>query len=256
VSSREPGKHPYARAYDQAAGERSDDRDFVPPFRTPIAPQPAATDDEPDAIAPGEDPDTPRRPPADHQHGYGISRAALVLVALAMGLGLLIGRVSVNTDDAPVQEPIAAKTTPATVPLGPTSLQETGARCSQQRGPNLVLGVEVRNVTTGPVRLKQLRVNLPPAGLTLVATGVGACGELNVPRLSEFGLPTQGTVWLSATLRVTVKCPAALPVSETIYAADNTGRLQPIKVAGFANLKQVPWSRCPAPATSATKPGG
>jgi hypothetical protein len=132
------------------------------------------------------------------------------------------------------------------VPLGPTALAQTGSRCSQQRGGELVLAVNVRNTTAGPIILQGLRVGLPNSGLTLVATGVGACGELNVPNLAGFGLPTGGTVWLSTTVHVAVRCPAPLSVSMVAEVTDTSGAKQAVNVGGFATLRQIPWSGCAA----------
>jgi hypothetical protein len=176
-----------------------------------------------------------------------IARGPLVLVAIALGLGLLIGRASVKTDDsaAPAATPTtAASTSAAATPFGPGALAVTGAQCSQQLGHKLVLGIEVRNVTANPVILKKLHVTLPKGGLTVKARGVGSCGELNVPRLPDYGLAPGGAVWLSVTTEPKPVCPAALALRMSINVTDTSGSKQTVDVGGFANLGDIPWSGC------------
>jgi hypothetical protein len=177
---------------------------------------------------------------------YRITRAAVVLIALALGVGLLIGRASVNTDDSatPPSSP-AATHSASVVPLGPHSLAVTGAMCSMQKGSDLVLGIEARNVSTVPLTLKKLVVTLPMDGMTIVSRGVGSCGEFNVPRLEDFGLAPAGAVWFSTTVHPSERCPAPYPVEMSVTVTDPTGRPQNISIGGFADLGQVPWSGCP-----------
>jgi hypothetical protein len=177
---------------------------------------------------------------------YRISRAAVVLIAIALGLGLLLGRASVTTDGSGA----AASPTPAPtrsssiVPLGPHSLAITGATCSMQVGDDLVLGVETRNLSTAPLILKKLRISLPLGGVTIVSRGVGSCGELDVPRLPDFGLAPQGTVWFTTTVHPKERCPAPYPVLLSVEVSDPTGKQQLIDIGGFKDLGNVPWSGC------------
>jgi hypothetical protein len=208
---------------------------------------------------------TPRRPVVEDEHddenldapdrsSYRISRAAIVLIAIALGVGLLIGRASVKTDSsasAPPSKAPATKTT-SIVPLGPHSLAATGAMCSIQTGDKLTLGVEVRNTSTTPIILKKLNVSLPSGGMTVLSRGVGSCGELNVPRLEDFGLAPQGAVWFSTTVRPKVRCPAPYPVLMSVAVTDPTGAKQTVDVGGFKDLGGVPWSGCTSSSASAS----
>jgi hypothetical protein len=196
------------------------------------------------------DPETePLGDPSDDagDSSYRISRAAVVLIALALGIGLLIGRASVKTDDtAAPSTPTPSPSPSSTVPFGPKSLQYTGAECSIQKGSDLVLGVEARNVSTVPLILKKLLVTVPTGSMTIVSRGVGSCGEFDVPKLEDFGLAPQGAVWFSTTVHPSEKCPAPYSVKMTVDLTDPTGRAETISIGGFDDLAHVPWSGCPA----------
>jgi hypothetical protein len=188
-------------------------------------------------------------PPADDAGGnspYRISRAAVVLIALALGLGLLIGRASVKTDTStgPAAPTPGATRSSSVVPLGPKTLQQTGSLCSQQLGKTLVLAIEVRNTSSGPVIFKRMQVSLPLNGLKVLSKGTGSCGEFDAPKLEDLGLPPQGAVWLNVKLRPLEKCPAPYPVGLRLLVQDTTGQRQSINVTGFKDLGQVPWSGC------------
>jgi hypothetical protein len=187
------------------------------------------------------DPDTGGASP------YRISRAAVVLIAIALGVGLLIGRASVKTDDSnTAPKPSAGATrSPSGAPLGPDSLTETGALCSQQIGKkNLELAVEVRNVSSGPIIFKRMTVQLPSGGFKVLDRTTGTCGELQPPKLEDLGLAPEGTLWLNVLLRTKVTCPSTYPVHFTMYVQDQTGQKQKIALAGFKDLNNVPWSGC------------
>jgi hypothetical protein len=186
--------------------------------------------------------------PSDPSGGspYRISRAAVVLIAIALGLGLLLGRASVKTDSSGAgtsPTPVATRSS-SVVALGPHSLAVTGAMCSMQVGDDLVLGVEARNISSTPLILKKLRVSLPLGGLTIVSRGVGSCGELDVPKLEDFGLAPQGAVWFTTTVRPTETCPAPYPVLLSVDVTDPTGKNQLIGIGGFKDLGSVPWAGC------------
>ncbi|HEY2272664.1 MAG TPA: hypothetical protein VGH30_07805 [Jatrophihabitantaceae bacterium] len=197
-------------------------------------------------LADGDTAGTPD-PGAGGASPYRISRAAVVLIAIALGLGLLIGRASVKTDDsgnAPQPSPGATRSS-SIVPIGPHSLSETGALCAQQVGKHqLELAVEVRNNSSGPVIFKHMSVQLPNGGFKVLDRSTGTCGELQPPKLEDFGLAPQGTIWLNVLLRTTVGCPATYPVHFTMFVQDQTGQKQKIDVAGFKDLNNVPWSGC------------
>jgi hypothetical protein len=188
-------------------------------------------------------------PPAVDAGGnspYRISRAAVVLIALALGLGLLVGRASVKTDTSAGSAPPTpgATRSSSVVPLGPKTLIETGSLCSQQLGKTLVLAIEVRNTSSSAVIFKRMQVDLPLHGLKVLSTGTGSCGEFDTPKLEDLGLPTQGAVWLNIRLRPLEKCPAPYPVGLRLQVQDTTGQGQTIDLAAFKDLGQVPWSGC------------
>ncbi|MGD0067612.1 MAG: hypothetical protein ABSB76_29780 [Streptosporangiaceae bacterium] len=151
---------------------------------------------------------------------------------------------------------------------GLSGLIQTGGACSVQHGRDLQLGVEVINLSGTPVTLGQVTPILPLGGLRPVskqwapcsairpswqAAGGGTIVFVGVPSgevgaVSAAGavvLPPNGTAWFSATFRVLVACPSALPVHFSVsYQAVPFGRTATAQLPGFVDLGQAKYSGC------------
>ena len=151
-----------------------------------------------------------------------------------------------------------------------SGLAQTGGACSEQRGRELQVGVEVINLSEQAITLGQFKPILPLGGLRLVSQQWAPCGALSpswqaadggmiVSIKSSTGvvevgsatpggaavLSPNGTAWLSATFRVLVACPSPLPVQFSASYQEN-GRTHIAQLAGFPDLGQVPYTGCKA----------
>ena len=180
--------------------------------------------------------------------------AALVLGAVALLAGLAVG-YSVGARHAGER---AARPSPppsrATVPAEPFSaggfpLSQSGPQCSVQTGHKLQVGLEITNLSAAAVRLRRVEVVLPLSGLRVTSQAWGPCGELPASGQAPGGMrpPTLGggaSSWLTVTFQVLVRCPQPLPVQFTLDY-DQQGRPAAIRLPGFPDLGQVPYSGCP-----------
>ena len=181
--------------------------------------------------------------------------AALVFGAVALLAGLGVGYAA-GTGRAGQHAPPAAppSLSRAAAPAAPFSaggfpLSQSGPQCSVQTGRELQVGLQITNLSPAAVRLRRVRVVLPLGGLRVTAQAWGPCGELPASRAAPGSLlpPTLrrgASSWFTVTFQVLVKCPQPLPVQFTLDY-DEQGRPAAIRLPGFPDLGQVPYSGCP-----------
>lgn len=200
------------------------------------------------------------------EQGDGEPPGRLPRIAIALGVaGLIVGLVVGYTAGhqgshpavaAPASTPSASaspsRTFAATSPEdgpplgGPDSLVQTSSQCATQTGRHLLqLGVQMLNQSASLLTLDYVQAEEPLHGLKVVSLNWGTCGELHstnaVP--GRFVAP-EGTTWLTATFRVLVKCPGALPVNFTVHFFQE-GRHFAAQLPGFVDLGHVPYQGCP-----------
>lgn len=169
--------------------------------------------------------------------------AALILAAAGLIIGLAGGYVAGtghSRDGARGSKPQAS-----TEALnGSFPLTQTGPWCSRQSSRQLQLGMQVTNLSGTALVLGQIRAQLPAGMLTPVASGWGTCGQLPAESIEPSTMvPPGATAWFTVTFRVQVRCPRPVPVAFTIgYQAGGGQHLA--KLAGFADLAQVPYTGC------------
>jgi hypothetical protein len=187
----------------------------------------------------------------------GESRSSLVpsgrwAVGVAAGLiGLLIG-YSIGHHHAPTRTVPPAASTTAAPHLAPSVVStigppfaQTGATCSVQHGRRLQLGIQVENQSPASVHVTGLRTREPLPGLRPLATGLGTCGQIKGTPVSvdPTVVPAGTATWLTVTVRVLVKCPAADPVQFRVdYRRGHHNSVE--RLAGFDDLGYVPYSGC------------
>jgi hypothetical protein len=178
--------------------------------------------------------------------------AAFTVGGAALLAGLAIGYVA-GTRYA--GQPAAPSTPSRTVaPAAPFSaggfpLSQSGPQCSVQTGRKLQVGLQITNLSRAVVRLRRVQVVLPLGGLRVTSQAWGPCGELPLARQAAHSIfpPTlrQGaSSWFTVTFQVLVRCPRPLPVQFTLDY-DQQGRPAAIRLPGFPDLGQVPYSGCP-----------
>ena len=177
--------------------------------------------------------------------------AALILGAVALLAGLAVGyaagvRHAGEHAAPPLPSPAAALAAPFSA--GGFPLSQSGPRCSVQAGHQLQVGLQITNLSREAVRLRRVQVVLPLGGLRVTSQGWGPCGELPA------GGEAQGSVlpptlargassWFTVTFQVLVRCPQPRPVHFTLDY-DQQGRPAAIRLPGFPDLSQVPYSGC------------
>ena len=114
-----------------------------------------------------------------------------------------------------------------------------------QNGHELQLGVQVTNQSTTAITLQRAKAVLPLPGLKQVTWQWATCGAIptGLAQDDDELLPGQST-WLSATLKVQVRCPAPIPVQFSVsYLAQ--GKSGTASLPGFPDLGQVAYTGCP-----------
>ena len=185
------------------------------------------------------------------------SSGALVLGAVALLAGLAVGYTAgarhAGEHAAPPSPSRSAAPSRATGPAAPFSaggfpLSQSGPQCSVQHGRELQVGLQITNLSRAAVRLRRVGVVLPLGGLRVTSQAWEPCGELpasgQVPGRGR--APTLGrgaSSWFSVTFQVLVRCPRPLPVQFTLDY-EQQGRPAAIRLPGFPDLGQVPYSGC------------
>jgi hypothetical protein len=177
---------------------------------------------------------------------------ALIVGAGALLAGLAIGYAAGAQHSAePAAPPSPSRAVAPAEPFsaGGFPLSQSGPQCSVQAGRKLQVGVQIRNLSPTVVGLRRVEVVLPLGGLRVISQVWGPCGELPLARQASTSIlpPTLGqgaSSWFTVTFQVLVRCPQSLPVQFTLHY-DQQGQLAEIRLPGFPDLSQVPYSGCP-----------
>jgi hypothetical protein len=170
-------------------------------------------------------------------------------VALVAGLaaGYAVGARHAGEPAAP-PSPSRAAAPAAPFSAGGFPLSQSGPQCSVQTGRELQVGLQITNLSSAAVRLRRVEVVLPLGGLKVTAQAWGPCGQLpatgQVPgSILPPTLRRGASSWFTVTFQVLVRCPKPLPVHFTLDY-DQEGRAAAIRLPGFPDLGQVPYSGC------------
>ena len=146
--------------------------------------------------------------------------------------------------------PLAAAAGPAasataSAAVGGYTLGQSGNQCSLQLGSGLQLGVQVRNGSSAPLTVGDIRTILPMGSLTVTGQRWGPCGELATSSdEADRYLPPGASTWFTVTVTVRARCPGPLPV-QFMVGYDQNGKLEAVQLPGFADLGQAPYGNCP-----------
>jgi hypothetical protein len=179
--------------------------------------------------------------------------AALIPAAVALVAGLAAGYAAgARHPAAPATPPGPSRTAPAAAAApfsaGGFPLSQSGPQCSVQTGRALQVGLQITNLSPAALRLRQAEVVLPLGGLTVTTQTWGPCGQLPATgHPARHPLPPAlrpgASTWLTITFHVLAKCPQPLPVQFTLHY-DQQGHPAAIRLPGFTDLGQVPYSGC------------
>jgi hypothetical protein len=190
-----------------------------------------------------------RRKPAPR---WRPSAAALVLGAAALlaglGVGYLAGARHSGHPAAPRPPSPAPAALAAPFSAGGFPLSQSGPQCSVQAGRELQVGLQVTNLSPAALTLRRVEVALPLGGLRVISRAWGPCGDLPAdPAAPGQVLPPPlgrgASSWFTVTFHVLVRCPKPLPVQFTVDYGQQ-GRAAAIRLPGFPDLGQVPYSGC------------
>jgi hypothetical protein len=196
----------------------------------------------------------------DWRPGWRPSRATAIIAAAALAVGLVAG-YAVGDSRGPGGAARAATSVspPPAAPLSfgatsPALYQDTGG-CSTQSGDELQLGVQITNQYSRPIALQTAKAVLPLGGLKQLSWQWGPCGALpgaigpNGAGPAGAGqtaviVAAGGSIWLTMTFKVQVRCPGPLPVQFSV-GYQWQGHQVTASLPGFPDLSQVPYDSCP-----------
>ena len=155
---------------------------------------------------------------------------------------------------APAAPPSPSRTAaPASAaPAAPFSaggfpLSQSGPQCSVQACCELQVGLQITNLSPAVIQLRRVEVGLPlgrPHGdLADLGTLRGTARLRGARRHPAPGPGTGASTWITVTFQVLVRCPQPLPVQFT-FGDHQNGRVAAIRLPGFPDLSQVPYSGC------------
>jgi len=183
--------------------------------------------------------------------------AAFVPAVVALVAGLAVGyAVGTRHPGEHAAAPLPSRATASAAPAAPAApfsaggfpLSQSGPQCSVQIGRELQVGLEITNLSSAAVRLRRVEVVLPLGGLKVTTQAWGPCGQLAATdeasgRILPPVLGRGASSWFTVTFQVLVRCPQPLPVQFTLDY-DQQGRPTAIRLPGFPDLGQVPYSGC------------
>lgn len=178
--------------------------------------------------------------------------AALIPAAVALVAGLAAGYAAgARHPAAPAPPPGPSRAATPAAAAAPFSaggfpLSQSGPQCSVQIGRELQVGLQITNLSGTAVRLRRVKVLLPLGGLKVTSQAWGPCGQLPATGEASGSPPTLGqgaSSWFSVTFQVLVRCPHPLPVQFTV-GYEEQGRPAAIRLPGFPDLGQVPYTGC------------
>jgi hypothetical protein len=148
----------------------------------------------------------------------------------------------------PSPSPSRAAAPAAPFAAGGFPLSQSGPQCSVQTGRDLQVGLQITNLSSAAVRLRRVGVVLPLGGLRVTSQAWGPCGQLPAAgktpgRTLHSALGPGASAWFTVTFQVLVRCPQPLPVQFTLDY-DQQGRRAAIRLPGFPDLGEVPYSGC------------
>jgi hypothetical protein len=177
--------------------------------------------------------------------------AAVVPAIVALVAGLAVGYAAgVRHAGEHAAPPLPSRAAAPAAPFsaGGFPLSQSGPQCSVQIGRELQVGLEITNLSSAAVRIRRVEVVLPLGGLKVTTQAWGPCGQLAATgeasgRILPPALGRGASSWFTVTFQVLVRCPQPLPVQFTL-GYDQQGRPAAIRLPGFPDLGQVPYSGC------------
>jgi hypothetical protein len=173
--------------------------------------------------------------------------AAVLLLAAGLVAGLAAGYAAGDRHAARSAAPLRSAAAPeaARLAAGGLPVGQAGPACSAQIGSELQLGLQVTNASGAGMTLRRVETILPIGGLREVGQAWGPCGELpQADAASAASLPAGASAWFTVTFRVLIRCPGPLPVQFVVHYVQR-GRPASVRLPGFDDLGQVPYSGCP-----------
>ena len=123
-------------------------------------------------------------------------------------------------------------------------LTQSSAGCSAQRGRDLQLGVQVTNQSATAAIVRDVTAVLPLGGLRAIGQQWAPCGALPGGQYPAGNrLSPGGSIWVTFTFAVLVRCPGPLPVQFAVDY-DWRGQREAARLPGFPDLGEVPYSGC------------
>ena len=171
----------------------------------------------------------------------------IVVLVAGLAVGYALGVRHAGEHAAP---PLPSRAAAPAAPFsaGGFPLSQSGPQCSVQVGRELQVGLEITNLSPAAVRLRRVEVVLPLGGLKVITQVWGPCGQLAATdeasgRILPPALGRGASSWFTVTFQVLVRCPQSLPVQFTL-GYDQQGRAAAIRLPGFPDLGQSPYSGC------------